>query len=1005
MAWQLIYTSAPRLLEAGRSGFGTVARHRAISALLASAIERSSQFSRLPGADAGRVIYGYRVIAVAGGRFHVLSAIRDAGADYTGRTNHIAHHLIADAREVAQVSQPNGPSPADVLMGMEWATSWSSPPRYLEADEEIALSNFRPRIGGAAWSRVTGNPDSAWLLASREASRGAYVIQPAGLDLREVFGESLRLMPERLWQISFTTSLQPSDEPADFRWIGVEERSPLRAQVESSGRPILNLAAPSTLPQPELAPAASVAPSLPSVAASVATMPAATPAALVEPMPQIAGSPATGPGRVTSADRETKPRPAHRDKGPKQAWLLGAGALAAIVIAVVGYSVGAPMYASYQRKNAARRQIDVVLNGTGFFSPKVHSELKAADDLNAAKELAEAADRSLAMARVADFPAMARLPDQAARDHAASVHLNVPEEIAGLDERLVRVAAAYQKLKDFEPKSGDGKALDQVGAMRRDAIQLATLSDGGGAFEAIKQKINDLADKRELQALRMLLDGSNLGRSQPAMNLAAFKRAVGEIHPASGDEQTIANLKTVRQTIDDWEAVESAQSPGAIADLESRLKKQPAWPAWLALEVSRRIDTAKANSMAAPAERDVSGVSNHLRSVSSGSENSGSYSQAPIYFVSGIDGVANLVIKEIALGLKYSVRPANSDSEVELRDLIGDGTLRRSVAGKPDFVANRSRSVIEPASGASTIAIPFRLLAQDAKGAPVFQIWICSAGGNALFGARRDGVTRNGDTLELNPAMLGISGTPKNPIYIRLPATCFATTRPALLQPLTGWSIDLSAERKQIEVQLSGLKQALAAEEKKAAEPQKDQKANFADLAAGLEEEARFDEQEKGKLADAKDSLLHRCGGYLQAVSLQLKAGGDPIFNAGAALKALTAADDAKTQELTLRAAINAVLRAIDNLRTTEQKSAEPKLRRLRTMLGVAEGDTAEAKVDRAREAEASKKRIEDLRAKMASVPALMNEQVPPPGIYEIFARDAGSDIPLVQIQISETSK
>jgi len=30
MAWQLIYTSAPRLLEAGRSGFGTVARHRAI---------------------------------------------------------------------------------------------------------------------------------------------------------------------------------------------------------------------------------------------------------------------------------------------------------------------------------------------------------------------------------------------------------------------------------------------------------------------------------------------------------------------------------------------------------------------------------------------------------------------------------------------------------------------------------------------------------------------------------------------------------------------------------------------------------------------------------------------------------------------------------------------------------------------------------------------------------------------------------------------------------------
>jgi hypothetical protein len=48
MAWQLIYTSAPRLLEAGRSGFGTVARHRQIGPLLVSACERASQFARLP---------------------------------------------------------------------------------------------------------------------------------------------------------------------------------------------------------------------------------------------------------------------------------------------------------------------------------------------------------------------------------------------------------------------------------------------------------------------------------------------------------------------------------------------------------------------------------------------------------------------------------------------------------------------------------------------------------------------------------------------------------------------------------------------------------------------------------------------------------------------------------------------------------------------------------------------------------------------------------------------
>ena len=247
MAWQLIYTSAPRSLEAGRSGFGTVARHRAISPLLVSAIERASQFSRLPGTDAGRVIYSHRIVAVAGGRFHVLSAIRDAGADYTGRTNHIAHHLIVDPREIAQLG-PDGPSPADVLLAMRWAASWNEPPRFLEASDEVALSTIHPHTNGSAWEQIAGNANQAWLLATGDASRGAYIIQPGSADLREVYSESLRLIPDRLWQISFTTSLQPSDEPGDFRWIGIEERSPLRAQSESSGRPVLNLALPDTLP-------------------------------------------------------------------------------------------------------------------------------------------------------------------------------------------------------------------------------------------------------------------------------------------------------------------------------------------------------------------------------------------------------------------------------------------------------------------------------------------------------------------------------------------------------------------------------------------------------------------------------------------------------------------------------------------------------------------------------------------------------------------------------------
>ncbi len=171
MAWQLIYTSAPRSLDAGRSGFGTVARHRAITPLLTSTIERISQFSRLPGADARRVIFCYRILSVAGNRFHVLSSIRDAGADYTGRTNHLAHHLIAEPKEIAQLGK-DGPSPADVLLGMNWLTSWNEPPRFLEDNEEVFLAAIPPPTNGSAWRRITGNPDQAWAPGVRRGQPG-----------------------------------------------------------------------------------------------------------------------------------------------------------------------------------------------------------------------------------------------------------------------------------------------------------------------------------------------------------------------------------------------------------------------------------------------------------------------------------------------------------------------------------------------------------------------------------------------------------------------------------------------------------------------------------------------------------------------------------------------------------------------------------------------------------------------------------------------------------------
>ena len=248
MAWQLIYTSSPRLLEAGRTGFGTVAKHRAIGALLTGSLESISQFARLAGYDPNRIIYTHRILQTGSTRFNVLSCLRDAGSDYTGRTNHIAQHLIATESEVAELIQ-HGVTPADILWGMDWKSCWEGDARYLEISDEVKLSSATP-FSYNAWTSLTGLADHSRLPWSAAAEKGCYLVVPASMDPRQIVGEALHQYPQRAWEITFTTHLEPNDALGDFKWICLPPDSPARAQVESSSRTTFNLSQPASLPAP-----------------------------------------------------------------------------------------------------------------------------------------------------------------------------------------------------------------------------------------------------------------------------------------------------------------------------------------------------------------------------------------------------------------------------------------------------------------------------------------------------------------------------------------------------------------------------------------------------------------------------------------------------------------------------------------------------------------------------------------------------------------------------------
>jgi hypothetical protein len=249
MASQLLYTSAPRLLEAGRTGFGTVARHRAVGGLLVASVERVSQFARLSGLSTRRVVLSHRIIHAGAASYHVLSCIRDAGSDYTGRTNHLAHHLIADARE-ARAAAEAGITPADVLKQMRWLTTWSEAPRFFEPNEEIALTSFRAGTASGAWQRVTGNANNALLPAQAQRCLLLLPGEDGALDL---YQESLRTIGgTAAWLVSFTTHLEPTDDLAELRWLALSHNSPLRQQVEGAVRTSLDLTDPQSLPAPKL---------------------------------------------------------------------------------------------------------------------------------------------------------------------------------------------------------------------------------------------------------------------------------------------------------------------------------------------------------------------------------------------------------------------------------------------------------------------------------------------------------------------------------------------------------------------------------------------------------------------------------------------------------------------------------------------------------------------------------------------------------------------------------
>jgi hypothetical protein len=246
MFYRIFYTSWPQLLEAGRGGFGIVARHREIPTVISHAAEAASQFAPLRGEAVHRVVYAYRTETAQSGRWHILSRIEDSGSDYTGRTNYLAQHLVAND-DVARSLASQGISPAMVMGAPD---AW---PRF---DGQVGfIANPPWQVGQGPvrdghWASFgDGNTDRRFLLAAGSNVTLAYPPHwqdsTAAAFILGLFDEAACCSRADCgWGTTFTTYLEPTDKPQDFCWIGLPADSALLPKLRDSGRPIVTESTP-----------------------------------------------------------------------------------------------------------------------------------------------------------------------------------------------------------------------------------------------------------------------------------------------------------------------------------------------------------------------------------------------------------------------------------------------------------------------------------------------------------------------------------------------------------------------------------------------------------------------------------------------------------------------------------------------------------------------------------------------------------------------------------------
>ena len=219
MAQELIYTSVPRGLKPGSCGFSTVFHTEGMLPNMTARLESLSGYNQLfpmgsPERYLNPVAWSHVKLTIGEERVSVISRVADADADYTGRTNMFAHHIVLKRNELA----PGGPA---YLLGQPgfMASAYNEEPRRAPFTRVIPTGISTPHTC-SNWAQITGDPGWGGALAQTAQTGGvAAIIFSPGMDMLALIEEAMALLPQSIrWNVTFNTYFTRAAAGIEYQW-------------------------------------------------------------------------------------------------------------------------------------------------------------------------------------------------------------------------------------------------------------------------------------------------------------------------------------------------------------------------------------------------------------------------------------------------------------------------------------------------------------------------------------------------------------------------------------------------------------------------------------------------------------------------------------------------------------------------------------------------------------------------------------------------------------------